>query len=154
MPRCNIYGGPHRPQVREQQEVRCFKYGQPGHILFECPQGDGRAPSVASAPFSPRRLTGIHLRYYATIDCESHVVTFGAPGHEYVYRGSTVVDDRKGSSTLDDRKRSPTLEDISIVQEFSDVFLAEFAINLLLGTVSISNAAYRMALVELKKLKA
>lgn len=112
------------------------------------------------------------------------MVTFGAPGHEeYVYCGcksllfATIVSTSQVrklinsgciaflATVVDDRKGSPTLENISIVQEFSDVFLAElpkmpsdreieFAINLLLGTVSISNAAYRMALVEMKKLKA
>ena len=54
--------------------------------------------------------------------------------------------------------------DISIVREFSDVFLddllrlppnheIEFSINLLPGTAPISKAPYRMAPIELKELK-
>ena len=66
---------------------------------------------------------------------------------------------------VDVRGKEKTLENVSIVNEFSDVFsdnlprippsrVVDFVIELELGTGPISKAPYRMALAELKELKA
>ncbi|EOY26465.1 Uncharacterized protein TCM_028160 [Theobroma cacao] len=76
---------------------------------------------------------------------------------------------RKGYSAylahvIDTSKEEPKLKDVSIVIEFSDVFLdellgllpdrkLEFSIDLLSGTAPISIISYRMAPAELRKLK-
>ncbi|XP_020107931.1 uncharacterized protein LOC109723851 [Ananas comosus] len=54
--RCVFCGGDHRPGVCEQRRGRCFKCGQAGHQIRDCPQG-GTLPamSTASAPAVPAR---------------------------------------------------------------------------------------------------
>lgn len=68
-------------------------------------------------------------------------------------------------AVVNDRtKGEGKLEEILVVREFPDVFLEEllglppecevkFVVELALGTKPISKSPYRMALVELKKLK-
>lgn len=83
-------------------------------------------------------------KYYATIDCESRVVTFCKPAQdELIYQGcrsslfaSTVSMSRAKklinsscvaylATVVEDRKDILVLENIHIVQEFSDVFPVE-----------------------------
>ncbi|XP_057953817.1 uncharacterized protein LOC131148100 [Malania oleifera] len=93
---------------------------------------------------------------YTIIDCYKKEVVFKPPvEQEYRFVGSHVKEALEGEVKL---------ENISIVKEFLDIFPenlsrlppkceVEFAINLSLGTVSISKASYRMIPVELKELK-
>nr|CAD1824736.1 unnamed protein product [Ananas comosus var. bracteatus] len=120
-------------------------------------------------------------KYYATIDCESRVITFREPDQEeVVYRACksslfamTVSTSRARklinsgcvaylASVVETQKELPTLGDISVVCEFSDVFPmelpglpldreVEFVIDLVFGTAPISKSLYRMALAELSR---
>nr|CAD1829299.1 unnamed protein product [Ananas comosus var. bracteatus] len=117
-------------------------------------------------------------KYYATIDCESKIITFREPGQkEFVYRGCksslfalTVSTTRARklissgcvaylATVVETQKELPALCDIPVVREFPDVFPAElpglppdreieFVIDLIPGTAPISKAPYRMAPAE------
>ncbi len=123
-------------------------------------------------------------KYYVTIDCGSRVMTFREPGHEkLVYRGCKSSLFAITVSTLrtkklinincvaylaivvEDQKKVSKLKDILIVREFPNVFSAElprmppdqeieFVVDLHPGTTPMSKVPYRIALAELKELKA
>nr|CAD1827583.1 unnamed protein product [Ananas comosus var. bracteatus] len=57
--RCVICGSDHRPSTCPQREGKCFKCGQPGHLIRECSGWVSSAPTVASVPSSPRQLAGL-----------------------------------------------------------------------------------------------
>nr|CAD1821588.1 unnamed protein product [Ananas comosus var. bracteatus] len=110
------------------------------------------------------------LKYYATIDCESKVLTFREPGQEeFTYRGCksslfamTMTTSRAKklinsgcvaylATVVKTFREIPVLEDIPMVREFSNVFPAElpgmpsdqkieFVIDLVPGTAPISKA--------------
>ncbi|RVW41778.1 Cathepsin D [Vitis vinifera] len=92
--------------------------------------------------------------YHASIDCFGKMVIFSIPGQpEFGFLAYVV-------SNENDLK----LEDIPVVRNFPDVFLddlsglppereVEFTIDLEPGTTPISKTPYRMAPIELKKLK-
>ncbi|GJR33539.1 putative nucleotidyltransferase, ribonuclease H [Tanacetum coccineum] len=119
----------------------------------------------------------------ATIDWYARTVIFGNVRQpEFVYHGSSPLKSVKLisamkartlishgcqgflASVMDTSLESPNIENLSVVREFTDVFLdelpglppareIEFGIELILGAEPISKAPYRMAPVELKDLK-
>ncbi|XP_020080383.1 uncharacterized protein LOC109704062 [Ananas comosus] len=123
-------------------------------------------------------------KYYASIDCDSRVITFREPGQEeFEYRAckgacfaatiSTVREKKmiKGgckaylATIVDPQREYPELGNIRVVCEYPDVFPAElsglppdwedeFVIDLIPSATPVSKAPYRMASVELKELKA
>ncbi|KAI5352716.1 hypothetical protein L3X38_005608 [Prunus dulcis] len=122
-------------------------------------------------------------KHHFSVDCFKKEVVFRSPGRPEVtfYGERRVLPSclisamtakrllRKGCSgylaqVIDTRDHELKLEDIPVVQEFTDVFpkdlpglpphrKIEFTIELVPGTNPISQAPYRMALAELKKLK-
>ncbi|XP_042472403.1 uncharacterized protein LOC122055074 [Zingiber officinale] len=123
------------------------------------------------------------VRYYATVDCSSRVVTFRPPGlPSWVFMGTkdegiSVISAMQAQRLLSqgcrgyllsmikiDQDTTTQLSDIPIVQEYPDVFpeelpglppkrQVEFTIELIPGTAPVSKAPYRMAPKELEELK-
>nr|CAD1830124.1 unnamed protein product [Ananas comosus var. bracteatus] len=58
-PRCVICGREHRVSSCSQHDGKCYKCGQPGHLIPECPSWKSSAPTAASAPSTPRQLAGL-----------------------------------------------------------------------------------------------
>ncbi len=123
-------------------------------------------------------------KYYATIDCESRVITFRDPEQkEFIYKGCrsslfamTVSTSRAKklinggcvaylATIVEEQTEHPALESIPVAREYPDVFPVELPgmsenreivliIYLVPGMAPISKAPYRMTPAELKKLKA
>ena len=123
-------------------------------------------------------------RHRATLDCYKKEVKFHRPGKLKVkFRGirrelsSNIISAMAAQRMLckgcqgylayvvETEKEGILVDEIPVVREFPDVFLddiaglppdreVEFTIDLILGTEPISIPPYRMALVELRKLKA
>ena len=120
--------------------------------------------------------------YHASIDCFGKMVIFSIPGQpEFGFEGKHVDRPLRLISTLRansqlrkgcqgflayvvSNENDLKLEDIPVARDFPDVFLddlfglppereVEFTIDLVPGTTPISKTPYKMAPVELKKLK-
>jgi hypothetical protein len=105
-------------------------------------------------------------KYQAIISCDKRIIKLMSPLGEEVVTELVLPEPRKGSchQMAIDSKEPNSLEIIKVVFEFPDVFpkdlpgmpperKVEFAIELLLGTASISKRAYRVSRLELVELK-
>ncbi|XP_077230150.1 uncharacterized protein LOC143863354 [Tasmannia lanceolata] len=180
-PKCERCGMNHNTKTCRWNTGACFRCGEIGYRIAECPHLAGDAQSLSDFDV----ILGMDWlsTHHALVDCNKKVVTFEILGEEkFCFEGSGAHSTpivlsaiqvcrllRQGckaflASVVEVNDNDRKIENVPIVRKFADVFPkdlpglppnreVEFTVDLAPGTAPISKAPYRMAPLEMKELK-